>query len=592
MCGIYACMLQNGQGAQTVYEGLKRLEYRGYDSWGIGVVDSSNKSGQLLINKTVGKISQSPLAHHPHASLAIGHTRWATHGSVTRRNSHPHLDCSSNLAIVHNGIIENYTKLKASLIKAGHRFKSETDSEVIAHLIEKYLKHHSFIDSVRLCSKKLTGHNAFIVINTNPPEIVAVRSGSPLILGVGNNKQYIISSDIASLAGQVKRVIIMADGDIAHLTSGYLVITDVSGQKVTRRQQPIGLKMTETQKNGYRHYMLKEINEQPAMLYALSNQPDIQLKKLANKIKSSNKTWLVGCGTAAYMSMAGSYLLAEIAGIHIQSIIGSQFSHWQRFLDKDSLVIALSQSGETLDTLEAVRLSQFKKTTVGAMINSPRSSLENLANITVPLKAGPEIAVASTKASISKLAHLVNLSYILAGQPQKGTQQIRVAAKATNDLMERQYQSQIRAIAQKLKNSSHLYIIGRGVFYPAALEAALKIKEVSYIHAEGFAAGELKHGVIALIEKQTPCLLYLPNDSLYADNLSAALELKARGAMIIGISHQDHEVFDKYLHLPDCKETTIIPGIVIAQLLAYHLAIAKKLNPDMPRNLAKSVTVK
>ncbi len=584
MCGIFATTADQNS-AQTILEGLKRLEYRGYDSWGIAVKDKE----KLIVDKHTGKISLSQ-TRLPKSQMGIGHTRWATHGGVTVPNSHPHLDCHQKIAIVHNGIIDNWQKLKASL--KGHGFRSQTDSEIVAHLLEEQLNHTPDLFKASLqVFYRLQGLNALLILHQDYPYLVAVKTGSPLIIGY-NPGNHLVSSDIASLLPLTKQVVFLADNQIAKISPNEIYIQDLlTNKQINPKITTINWRISSASKGSYEHFMLKEIYEQPGILMNLAKTKTLDAHKLAQHIKDAKGTFTVACGSAAYAALAGQYFFSRIAKTHINPAIGSEFYYHAGFLNKDSLCIALSQSGETIDTIQSVQHAQKNHSHTISLVNIKGSTLDRLTDDGFYLDVGPEKAVASTKAFMAKVAILHLTAHSLAGS-KKGASELRKAATVVKTVLHENMQMKIKQFASTLKDSSSIFILGKGQSYPAALEIALKIKEISYIHAEGFPSGELKHGVIALIQKNTPIIVLAPKDETYHDVISAAFEVKARGGTIIGFSSEENPVFDHYFHIPECGHATIIPHIILGQTLSYYLATAKGLDPDMPRNLAKSVTVK
>lgn len=592
MCGIFGYIGPRTNAAELVLEGLKSLEYRGYDSWGVGAVNSRPGLERIVVKKKAGKIGSANVSDMPKSTLALGHTRWATHGGVTDTNAHPHLDCTGTIAVVHNGIFENYDKIKKQLVKKGHRFISETDTEVIAHLIEEEVKRIPFPQTVRRVFKKMEGLSAFIAIKANERVLVAVRNGSPLVVGYGNGENF-LASDPAAVLPYTKRVYFLEDNQMAVVNDSAVHIYDVkTSSEVRPSWQKLSWSPAQTEKGTFPFYMLKEIHEQPGLVAEIATKGTGVAQRLSRRIRAAFGSYLIGCGTADYACIAGSYLFSKIAKYHINWAVASEFGYHEDFLTKKSLVIALSQSGETMDIIESVKKAKARGATLAALVNVAGSTLYRLAEEKILLGAGPEKSVASTKAFTSMIAYLVLTAYTLAGKSKEGGAMLRAASRSAKRLLVPSMTKRLKTLAKHLTSVDHIYIIGRGLSYPASLEAALKIKEISYIHAEGFAAGELKHGVIALITKGTPCIVFAPNDETYSANLAGAMELKARGGRIIGISFKPSEVFDEYIPVSDAGEATIIPNVIVAQLLAYYLTIEKGLDPDKPRNLAKSVTVK
>lgn len=592
MCGIFGYIGPRSDAANIVLEGLKRLEYRGYDSWGVAVVPQAQGIKKIVVKKKAGKIGNASVDDMPKGSLAFGHTRWATHGGVTDKNAHPHVDCTGTIAVIHNGIYENYENVKRELTKKGHRFISETDSEVIAHLIEEYGKTMMFSKAVQRVYNEMEGLNAFIVINTKDRQLIAVRNGSPLVVGFGDSENY-LASDAAALIPHTKQVHFLEDDEMSLVSDGQVLLFNArTGARLQPRKQKLTWTAEEAEKGKYPYFMLKEIYEQPGLVSEIAGESPMQAKQVADTLKRAHGVYIVGCGTAGYAALAAQYLFAAIANRHVNAVIGSEFGYLQDFLVKKSAVLALSQSGETMDILESVKKAKDRGANIVALVNVVGSSLWRMADMKLPIGAGPEKGVASTKAFVGKLSHLILLSYAMMGSVAKGQRMLIKAAKAASKVLEPTRVAHVVKLAKKLKNAEHIFVIGRGLSYPTALEAALKIKEISYIHSEGLAAGELKHGPLALVTKGTPCIVFAPNDETHGANLAGAMEMKARGAYIIGISPKSHGVYDYYIKVGDVGEATIIPNIIVAQLLAYYLAIERGFDPDMPRNLAKSVTVK
>lgn len=595
MCGIFGYVGYKSNASDIVLNGLKSLEYRGYDSWGVACVPdgkSPGKKQEIVVRKQTGKIGAATLDGMPASTFAFGHTRWATHGGVTEVNAHPHLDCTGTIALIHNGIIENYEELKGPLLQKGHVFKSETDTEVAVHLIEEYAKTMISSKAVQKAFKAIQGLNALIIMSVRDGRLIAVRNGSPLVVGFGDGENF-VASDAMALIPHTKQVHFLEDNQMAIISGDGIMLFDaLTGEGIRPRKQTLNLSVEETVKGKYPFFMLKEINEQPAILADIAANYENQEKRLAERIRNAYGTYLVGCGTAAYACMAGSYFFSKIAKRHINWQVGSEFSYQLDFLTPKSLVIALSQSGETMDTLDAVKRSQEKGAKVFGLVNVIGSTLYRQADYKLPIGAGPEKGVASTKAFTGKLAHLLLLAYALDGRAEEGKKVLVKATKSAKRVLSKQSVTRIKELAKMIKDREHMYVIGRGLSYPASLETALKIKEISYIHAEGLAAGELKHGPLALVEKGTPCIAFLPDDETYGANLAGAMEMKARGGFIIGVSYKPHEIFDYYIPVSDAGEATIIPNVIFGQMLAYYLTLERGYDPDKPRNLAKSVTVK
>jgi len=587
MCGIFGFVSSREHSVNEILEGLKLLEYRGYDSWGVAVKNGK----QIFVDKQIGKIGNAKLKPRQ-SNIGIGHTRWATHGGVTAANAHPHTDCQKNIAVVHNGIIENYQELKQDLVKKGHKFVSETDTEVFAHLVEEFLKKDGFATAVRKAFNLIHGLNAVVAMNALSSEIVAAKTGSPLVIGIGN-KEFFISSDAVGIVKHTRKVIFLEDNQMIILGKKLQLINLPNGKEIKPKIQTLTWQFEEVQKGKFKHFLLKEIYDQQHVLENIAINYDDITKKLSDLISKAFGTFMLGCGTASYAALFGTYVFSKVAKKHVNFIVGSEFNYLEDYITPKSLVIPISQSGETIDVVEPVNTAKKKGATVAAITNVLGSTIYRQADYKVLLNAGPEKAVVGTKSFTAMVAVLLLTAYANAKRQNKGKEILLKAANNVSEILKKGFVVQIENMAKKLKSKKHIYVLGRGLSYATALEATLKLKETSYVHAEGFAGGELKHGVIALIEKGTPCIIMAPNDETYDDIISNAQEVKARGAYILGIGPKNNQVFDEYLPTKDCGEATIIPQVVIAQLLAYYIALAKGISdPDKPRNLAKSVTVK
>ncbi|MDO8658600.1 MAG: glutamine--fructose-6-phosphate transaminase (isomerizing) [Candidatus Levybacteria bacterium] len=586
MCGIFGYIGNKNNAAEIVFEGLKLLEYRGYDSWGVAV-----KNGKSVdVQKRVGKIGQANVKLN-NSNIGIGHTRWATHGGVTIENAHPHLDCRKQIAVIHNGIVENYEKLKMELIKKEHKFLSETDTEVIAHLIEEYLKKQGFASSVRDAFNELKGLNAIVVMNSKSREIVAAKTGSPLVLGK-NGDDIFIASDVSGILKHTNNVMFLKDKEMVILGNGIKLLSLPDGKQLKPQFETVNWKYEDAMKGEYDHFMLKEIYEQPKVIRNIAKEYDNQIITLVKFINTAQGTFFIGAGTAFNACLGGTYIFSKIAREHVNTTVASEFNYLEDFLNKDSLIIALSQSGETIDVIEPLNRAKKKGSKIIAITNVLGSTIYRMSDYKLLLGAGPEKAVASTKAYVAKLSILLLIAFAKAGKFNDGKKLILEAAEEIERILNKENIELIKRIAKVIDSSENLYIIGRGLSYASSLEAALKIKEVSYLHAEGLAGGELKHGPIALISKGTPCIVFAPFDETYDAIISNSMEIKSRGGLIIGISPENNDVFDYWIKVKDTKEATIISEIVPAQLLGYFIAINKGHDPDRPRNLAKSVTVK
>lgn len=585
MCGIFGYVGKKNTASSLILSGLKLLEYRGYDSWGIAVASEKG----IVTQKEIGKIGHITLKM-PKSNIGIGHTRWATHGGVTKANAHPHHDCNNEIAIIHNGIIENYLQIKESLLKKNHVFLSETDTEVVPHLIEEYISSgKSFVEAFRKACLECRGLNAIVAFSAKTNEIIAAKTGSPLIIGFGEN-EYFIASDASGIVGHTKKLIFMEDDQMVLLNDEILLFSLKDGKKKNLSIEEVDWKIDDVKKGQYPHFMIKEIIEQSAIIQNIATTYDDQIKDMAKLIDKAFGTFLIGAGTAYFATLAGTYLFSKIAHKHVNTAPASEFNYLEDFITKKSLIIALSQSGETIDVIEPLNRARDKGSTIASLVNVLGSSIYRMSDRKILLGVGPEKAVASTKAYTAKLSMLILLSYALVNNVKEGKKELLLAAKEIKKIMDNR--SALDSLADKVKNTDHIYLVGRGKSYATALEGALKIKEVSYIHAEGMAGGELKHGPIALITKGTPCIVIAPDDETYDAIISNAMEIKARGGYIIGIAARKELVFDTWIPVKDCGNASVISHVVPLQYLAYALALAKNLDPDKPRNLAKSVTVK
>jgi len=587
MCGIFAYTGGRDNALDLVIEGLKKLEYRGYDSWGV----ECEWKGKLFIEKQVGKISEANLKaiHSKKVHRAMGHTRWATHGGVTQVNAHPHVSFDGKIAVVHNGIIENYAEIRDELGR--DKFVSQTDTEVIAHLIAFYRQTLPFKEAVLEAIKRLKGRYAIVVQNLGEPYFIAARRGSPLIVGVGKG-EYFLASDIPAFLSYTQEVMYLDDNEMALVGDQIQFFNIGTGQPIQKRIINIDWKAELAEKGEYDHFMLKEIMEQKDTIYRAINQDDKEILEIAEAIRKSRGCFFSGCGTAGKMCMTGEYFFSMIADRHINFAPASEFPIYHHFLRPESLLVVVSQSGETADVLEAMEAAKRKGSKVLSLVNVAGSTIARNSDYSLQIKAGPEKAVASTKAATSQLALLLLIAYAISGKLQEGRRVLAETASEVNMMLNPRFLTYIKSVAEKIKDQDNAYIIGKAENYPMALEAAIKIQEVSYIHAEGFAAGELKHGPIALISKGTPCISIIANDEVKQDIISNTIELKARGAHIIGISPERHEAFDEWIRVPDVGVASPLVNLIPIQLLAYYLSTLRGLNPDMPRNLAKSVTVK
>ena len=615
MCGIVG-YIGTRKVVPILLEGLKRLEYRGYDSAGLVYLEDNSLIKHRAQGKLANleKITEEVLSVESHVGL--GHTRWATHGAPTNENAHPHGDCKDTLVVVHNGIIENYQTLKTELIKKGHIFRSETDTEVIAHLIEEYID-KDLVQAVRKALKRVKGSFALGVLWLGQPDImVAARNHSPLVLGINNSEGTLLASDVPALLPYTRNVVFLEDRELAVLRSdNWEVLSLESGRKIKKQVQAITWNAGMAEKAGYKHFMLKEIYEQPqALINTLRGRidpisgkielPEITLSK--KELRGIERIALVACGTSWHAALVAKYWLEDWVGIPVEVDIASEFRYRKLLLNEKVLTLSISQSGETADTLAGIRLASQLGSKVITICNVVGSTMTREADATLYTHAGPEIGVASTKAFTSQLATLFLFGSFMA-QLKKTlpSQKIKKFAQAIIDLpsvLEENLpglQKKIKLVAEKFYGSHNFLFVGRGLNFPIALEGALKLKEISYIHAEGYAAGELKHGPIALIDKDMPILGLVPKDNVYEKTISNIEEIRARQGQIILIGSQGDrqlkKITDHVLYMP--KAPTMVPELnpilytIPAQLLAYEIATLRGCDVDQPRNLAKSVTV-
>lgn len=584
MCGVFGAILPTENAADQVLVGLKTLEYRGYDSWGVCWVDQQK---QTHVQKATGKIGQAQLP--PTLShIALGHTRWATHGGVTQANAHPHLDCTQKIVIVHNGIVENYQELKASL-QQQHIFLSETDTEVIAHLLEEAHQELPMDEALLRVFSSLEGLNALVVLDTEKEQLFALRRGSPLVIGKSNHG-FFVCSDTVALAPYQPEIVYLPENLLVRVTKKGITGFDENLKEASLLWKKLEIQEQDLALGTYKHYLDKEIREQPKVLRHLATRlPDLQT--LWQSIWNASTLHLVGCGTAYHACLAATYYLAR-QGKLAHAYIGSEFGAYQNIIPQHDQIVFVSQSGETIDLVEhAQKLKSTHKTL--AMINRPDSSLSRLVTATFLLEAGVEQCVLATKSFTAKLATWWATTALNQQQPSLIAKRLVECALAIETVLgNEKLEETLKKIVDILDASEHLFSLGRGPLYPVALEAALKIKEVTYLHAEGFAGGELKHGTLALISSGTPCLVFLQEDGEKSSMLSNASEMKSRGAVIIGVATENNEIFDHYLPVPDVQDLTSIPLSVVGQLIAYRLACKRGLDPDKPRNIAKSVVVK
>jgi glucosamine--fructose-6-phosphate aminotransferase (isomerizing) len=606
MCGIVGYVGPD-QALPVILEGLRRLEYRGYDSAGVALLD-----GELAVVKRAGKLSELDEAlaerHPPAGSVGMGHTRWATHGAPTDRNAHPHVDCTGRIAVIHNGIVENFATLRAGLEKRGHTLTSETDTEAVAHLIEE--KQGTLPDRVRETVRELEGAYALVVLSLDEPDvIVGVKVSSPLIVGLGDGEN-ILASDIPAVLSRTRHVLPLAEDQVVEVRADGVRVTDLDGVEVPGKPFEVEWDVARAQKGGYDDFMRKEIDEQPSairdtLVGRLNEHGMLALDELhidPDVLRDVGKVFVVACGTAYHSGLVAKYAIEHWARIPVEIDIASEFRYRDPVLGPDTLTLAVSQSGETIDTLEAARHAGRQGSRVLAVTNTVGSSLAREADAVMYTHAGPEIGVAATKTFATQMValHLVALYLAQVRGPMFPEEVAEVVARM-GELPEEVQRTlaldgRIRAIAEEIRDATDVLFIGRHTGFPAALEGALKLKEISYVHAEGYPAGELKHGPIALVEEGVPVVAVATECHVYPKMLSNIQEVRARGARVIAVASEGDEEIAAYaqdvLYVPRVAEL-LAPVVVTPplQLLAYHVAKLRGCDVDQPRNLAKSVTV-
>lgn len=593
MCGIFG-YIGDRNAEKVITEGLKRLEYRGYDSWGVAV----KQDDKIYIHKTIGEIGDVEEAEHlPNSFVGIGHTRWATHGGVTQTNAHPHFSSDMSFVVAQNGIVENFQELKEVLISKGYKFNSQTDTEVIVRLIEEKLKGAGTLaEAVRLAFLDLKGRNTIIVLEQKKDHITAVRNGSPLVLGIGEKngkKEFFLASDILSFANHTNKVVFLNDMNMIDIEGEDVALSDVrSGEGIDIFVKKVDEGAVEIDKEGYEHFMLKEIVEQQYTIREAANVQEADFTELITALKNAGTVYTVGAGTAAYAAGQIAYYLRKVGGIKAIELRSYEMGSYKDIMHKDDVMIAVSQSGETADTIEALEFAKKKGVKIASIVNMVGSTITRMSDYPFFTRSGPEICVASTKAFTAQVSWGYLLSMSLIGKYEEAKNEIAMLTSSLGHYFDEHLFEQIKAIADRLKDYEHFFVLGRDSNFYISLEGALKIKEITYKHFEGFAAGELKHGVIALIEKGTPVFSIVSNDDAKDDMISATAEVKARGAWTIGVGQVNSEFFDEYLEVPEAGAVSTLANVIPFQLTSYFLGLVLGNSIDKPRNLAKSVTVK
>lgn len=587
MCGIFAYS-GNKNAGNIIIEGLKRLEYRGYDSWGIALLHQN----QIEVTKKVGPIGNlTKLKNLPLSHLGIGHTRWATHGNVTETNAHPHFATDSSFVVAQNGIVENYQELKTKLQKQGFAFTTQTDTEVIVRQIEAELKNTKNIQTAtKQAFKKLKGRNTVIVLTKNG-QIIAIRHGSPLVVGV-KEKEIVLASDTLSFANLTNKVIFIDDWQMVSYVNNQLFLYDLQKkQPIVKKPIVLANQEAKLSKNGHDSFYLKEVMEQPQTIKNAVLDTGKELRPFIVALKKAHQIYTLGAGSASFAAGMGAYYLRQKNNLNVTELKAYEIQSYLNLFQNNDLLIAVSQSGETADTLEAIKEAKKAGVKIASIVNMLGSTLSRESDFPFFTRSGPEISVVSTKAFTAQITWFLFISYCLSQQEAEFGQIVNSASKKLLFYQQDAYQKQLLQLAKSLINQPHLYILGHNEFFYLAFEAAMKIKEISYLHAEAFSSGELKHGVIALVEKNTPVIGLVPNQKP-EEILNALYEVKARGACVIGVANKKNDIFDFWIQTVNADQLQPISHIVPIQLLGYYLAKLKNYSPDKPRNLAKSVTVK
>jgi len=588
LCSILGLSSENDV-APTIVDSLKRMEYRGYDSVGVAV----NNGSDILVKKGVGKVRVVNDQIHMDkiiGNVGIGHTRWATHGKVTVENAHPHLCNTNSIGVVHNGIIENYAELREDLEK-NHNivFKSETDTEIIPYLLEiNFQKSNDIKKAIMDTVVKLKGYYAFVALFKSG-ELVGVKNHEPLILGIGDNGNLLLTSDVIGIPKNIRSVTYLDNDQFVIIEKSKFKIYNFNGHVAQYDVKTLPKNYQQVSKGSYEHFTIKEIFEQPSTVIVAGEEDDRSLEKIVEFIRDSDYVYVTGSGTSYHISVIAKYLFSRFAGKKVEHVMASEMKYSSRYIIPNSTLFAISQSGESADILEAVSIGKKKNAKILSMVNSKNSSLARDSIFSVGLNCGPEIGVAATKSFTSQMAILYKIADKLCDNC------LAIDFKTISDAYTKilSNTSHIQELAKSIKNIHSLFVIGRGIHYPIAKEGALKIKEITYIHAEGIAGGELKHGPLALMDSSTYVIVINPDDDSFGDNLSSVNEIKSRDAKVIGISNKPNAAYDYWIKIPTIREELYpLIEIIPLQLIAYYLALERKIDPDYPKNLAKSVTVK
>ena len=602
MCGIFG-YFGDEEAASVVLAGLRRLEYRGYDSWGIAVLGASVGSSMVRVQKQVGTLSNVTPDEHIKGTVGIGHTRWATHGRVSYTNAHPHASSDGSFVLAHNGIVENYQELRAELQAGGEVFVTETDSEVLVILIEKFLREHAaqfpvlplrFRHAVRETFSRIQGRNGIILLSQHLGNVYAARSGSPLVVGITETAYY-LASDTLSFADKTNRVLFIEDSQLVECSVDGLRVYSLSElESIVVQETVLDTADCAVSREGHPHFMLKEIFEQEHTVRNAVQLDAQSVDALAEALIKARTVYTTGAGGALFTAQQIALFLRTIAEIPVHAMPAYEAEGYTHLLKQDDLLIAVSQSGETADTLDTVHQARVRGARIAAVVNMLGSTLARSSDYFIPSRSGPEICVLSTKSASAQMAFGWFLAKVLAGKESEASREIEQLCSFLTTYLRSGIVETAQTLASRIASAGHIFVLGKGRNTHIAQIAGLNIKEASYVHAESFSGGELKHGVIALIEDHVPVICFVDDDEDRAYMLNACAEVKARGAFVIGLSTATNELFDAFLPLPTISglEAAVVANILPCQLLAYHLAVHKGSNPDRPRNLAKSVTVR
>ena len=590
MCGIFGYVGEKRDATEAVMEGLRRLDYRGYDSWGVAVL----KEGEINVEKQVGIVAKDRPSL-PDSTIGIGHTRWATHGKVSVPNAHPHYSTDKSFVLCQNGIVENVEELKKLLVGKGYEFISETDTEVIVRLVEEKLKRaKSLEEAVRLAFNDLEGRNTIIVLANNG-DVIAARNGSPLVLGISKNeKELYFSSDVFSFAPHVENILVLNNGDfVVCRDRKFEVFVIETGKKLKPVWEKNMLKDVSVDEQGHPHFMEKEIEEAPFVIRQVVAEEDAKYKKLAAAIKKASTVYCIGSGTAGAAAAQTAYYLRTYGKINAKELIGAEAHEYEPLIKKGDLFISPSQSGETADVLEVLEHAKAKKVLIASQVNMPGSMMTRMSDFPFMANAGPEICVMSTKIFVSQIAWGYLVAKAVEGKLDEGKKNLLATARTIEKMLaNKEYVNAIKTMALNLSKKEHIFLLGKGQNLQIIKEGMVKMIEGSYRHAHAIPAGDLKHYAITLMEEGVPVVVAISNDDVKNEVLNAVHEVSARGAHVYGLSPENHDSFKHYLHVPDTGETSGITTIIPFQLLAYHMAVHLGNNVDKPRNIAKSVTVK